>query len=98
MKGYTAEDKKSLMIEREMRAAIAEATMGVMNTALKHSLKPSALMAAMAGIMFTTESVPKSEGLSTVGYFMDWSEGEIPENQRIHWNHGKDGNYAERKG
>lgn len=86
------------MIEREMRAAIAEATMGVVNTALKHSLKPSALMAAMAGVMFTTESVPKAEGLSTVGYFMDWSEREIPESQRIRWKHGKEGNYAERKG
>lgn len=86
------------MIEREMRAAIAEATMGVVNTALKHSLKPSALIAAMAGVMFTTESIPKSEGIATVEYFMDWSEREIPENQRIRWKRGKEGNYAERKG
>lgn len=98
MKGYTAEDKKSILVEREIRAAIVEATMGVVNTALKHSLKPSALMAAMAGVMFTTESIPKSEGLATVSHFMDWSEREIPESQRIQWNHGKDGNYAERKG
>lgn len=98
MKGYTAEDKKSLMIEREMRAAIAEATMGVVNTALKHGLKPSALMAAMAGVMFTTESVSKLEGLSMVGYFMDWSEREIPNNQRLCWKHGKGVDYAERKG
>lgn len=98
MEGFTAEDKKSIMVEREIRAAIVEATMGVVNTAVKHSLKPSALMAAMAGFMFTTESVPKAEGLSTVGYFMDWSEREVPKNQRIRWKHGKEGNYAERKG
>ena len=98
MKGYTAKDKRSILIEREIRAAIVEATMGVVNTAVKHGLKPSALMAAMAGVMFTTESVPKSEGLSTVEYFMDWSEREVPESQRIRWKHGKEGNYAERKG